>query len=83
MAPGDLILQTVAMVIFATFALAALAVDLELAHYSLAAGWLGGKERSTLFLLVAEWQGSEALTSGSRTGQVLTASAPAPGGRWP
>jgi sugar lactone lactonase YvrE len=51
---------------------------------------LGGEDRSTLFMLTADWQSSESpadniarLTSGPRTGQVLTAPAPAPGVGWP
>lgn len=51
---------------------------------------LGGEDRSTLFMLTADWQSSETpgdniarLTSGPRTGQVLTARAPAPGVGWP
>jgi sugar lactone lactonase YvrE len=51
---------------------------------------LGGEDRSTLFMLTADWRSSESpadniarLTSGPRTGQVLTARAPAPGVGWP
>ncbi len=39
--PGELMLETVGMILFATLALTALAVDLDLARYLLAAGWLG------------------------------------------
>jgi sugar lactone lactonase YvrE len=51
---------------------------------------LGGEARETLFMLVADWRMSEGfaeniarLTEGPRTGQVLTAAAPAPGVGWP
>jgi sugar lactone lactonase YvrE len=44
---------------------------------------LGGQDRSTLFIIATEWQGPENMTSGPRTGQVLTAPAPAPGVGWP
>ncbi len=37
---------------------------------------LGG---STLFMLAAKWRGPESMAGGERTGQVLTAPAPAPG----
>lgn len=47
---------------------------------------LGGPDGRTLFIMVAEWRGSDSvtdnlqrLTTGPRTGKVLTASAPAPG----
>jgi sugar lactone lactonase YvrE len=51
---------------------------------------LGGPDRSTLFILAQEWRMSESpgdnvdrLTTGPRTGHVLTAPAPAPGAGWP
>jgi sugar lactone lactonase YvrE len=51
---------------------------------------LGGKDRTTLFMLAADWRMSESpadnmarLTTGPRTGQLLTAPAPAPGVGWP
>ena len=51
---------------------------------------LGGENRDTLFMLAADWRMSEGfedniarLTQGPRTGQVLTAPAPAPGVGWP
>lgn len=51
---------------------------------------LGGEDRKTLFMLVADWRMSEGfeeniarLTQGPRTGQVLIAPAPAPGAGWP
>jgi sugar lactone lactonase YvrE len=42
---------------------------------------LGGPERQTLYMLVAEWRGLEQMETlfRSRTGQVLSAPAPAPG----
>jgi sugar lactone lactonase YvrE len=51
---------------------------------------LGGEDGKTLFMLAADWRMSEGfdeniarLTEGSRTGQLLTAPAPAPGAGWP
>ena len=51
---------------------------------------LGGEERQTLFMMVADWHMAESiddnlerLLNGPRTGQVLTASALAPGVGWP
>jgi sugar lactone lactonase YvrE len=51
---------------------------------------LGGKDRQTLFMLVADWRIADGfadniarLTKGPRTGQLLTAPAPAPGVGWP
>jgi sugar lactone lactonase YvrE len=44
---------------------------------------LGGADKSTLFLLANEWGGPANMADGSRTGQVLTAEAPAPGAGWP
>ena len=51
---------------------------------------LGGEDGRTLFMLTAEWRMGESfedniarLTQGPRTGQVLTAPAPAPGAGWP
>jgi sugar lactone lactonase YvrE len=51
---------------------------------------LGGEDRKTLFMLAADWRMSEGfdeniarLTKGPRTGQLLTAPAPAPGAGWP
>jgi sugar lactone lactonase YvrE len=46
---------------------------------------LGGPDRRTLFMLVAEWRGPEHLEEviKERTGQVLVADAPAPGVGWP
>lgn len=51
---------------------------------------LGGEDGSTLFMLAAAWRMSDSpadniarLTEGPRTGQLLTAPAPAPGAGWP
>jgi sugar lactone lactonase YvrE len=44
---------------------------------------LGGADRRTLFMMATEWNGPENMLTGSRTGQVLTAEAPAPGAGWP
>ena len=44
---------------------------------------LGGAEKSTLFMLAAEWRGPENLAGGELLGQVLAAEAPAPGAGWP
>jgi len=44
---------------------------------------LGGADRRTLFLVATEWRGTEHMAEGARTGQVLTAEAPAPGAGWP
>ena len=46
---------------------------------------LGGPDRRTLFLLTAEWRGTEGVeaTVAARTGQVLAVDAPAPGVGWP
>ncbi len=40
---------------------------------------LGGPERTTLFMLTAEWRGPQRMTAGSRTGKLLIIEAPAPG----
>jgi sugar lactone lactonase YvrE len=51
---------------------------------------LGGEDRKTLFMLVADWRSSDSpndnitrLTKGPRTGRLLTAPAPAGGVGWP
>ena len=44
---------------------------------------LGGVDRRTLFLVAREWGGTESTVEGERTGQVLSAPAPAPGAGWP
>ena len=46
---------------------------------------LGGPDRRTLFMLVADWRGPDKVDElvAARTGQVLVANAPAPGVGWP
>jgi sugar lactone lactonase YvrE len=44
---------------------------------------LGGPDRRTLFLVATEWGGTENMNDGTRTGQLLTVQAPAPGDGWP
>ena len=44
---------------------------------------LGGVDRRTLFMVAQEWGGVEGTDEGERTGQVLTAPAPAAGAGWP
>jgi sugar lactone lactonase YvrE len=44
---------------------------------------LGGVDRRTLFMMATEWNGPAAMFAEPRTGQVLTAEAPAPGVGWP
>jgi sugar lactone lactonase YvrE len=62
-------------------------VQLDLACF---ACMLGGEDGITLFMVAADWRMSDSpadniarLTEGPRTGQLLTASAPAPGAGWP
>ncbi len=44
---------------------------------------LGGMDGGTLFLVVREWRGYESMDDRSRTSQVLTIEALAPGVGWP
>ncbi len=44
---------------------------------------LGGEDRRTLFLAAASFSGAAGMAGGTRTGQVLTVPAPAPGVGWP
>ncbi|WP_192256773.1 SMP-30/gluconolactonase/LRE family protein [Mesorhizobium caraganae] len=44
---------------------------------------LGGPDGTTLFIAAAEWRGFEHMIGDARTGQVLSAEAPAPGAGWP
>jgi len=44
---------------------------------------LGGADGSTLFVVATEWNGPDAAWDAPRTGQVLTAEAPAPHAGWP
>jgi sugar lactone lactonase YvrE len=49
------------------------------------AATLGGADRRSLFMLAAEWRGTDGVESAlaARTGQVLVVDAPAPGAGWP
>jgi sugar lactone lactonase YvrE len=51
--------------------------EIELDRFCFAC-MLGGEDGKTLFMNVAEWNGPDQVGKGPRTGQVLTASAPAP-----
>jgi sugar lactone lactonase YvrE len=44
---------------------------------------LGGADGRTLFLVARDWHGPESMADETRTGQVLTVQAPAPGAGWP
>ncbi len=44
---------------------------------------LGGTNRTTLFIVATRWRGTESMTDKPRTGQLLTARAPAAGVGWP
>ena len=44
---------------------------------------LGGADRRTLFMMATEWNGPASMFDEPRTGQVLTAQAPALGAGWP
>jgi sugar lactone lactonase YvrE len=44
---------------------------------------LGGIDRRTLFMVAREWDSLESTADAERTGQILTAPAPAPGAGWP
>jgi sugar lactone lactonase YvrE len=55
-------------------------IDLELGCF---ACMLGGKDRSTLFMVVREWLGPASMASNERTGSVVFTEAPAPGAGWP
>jgi sugar lactone lactonase YvrE len=58
------------------------AIELDRACF---ATMLGGPERGTLFMVTAQWRGTEGIEDvvEARTGQVLVADAPAPGVGWP
>lgn len=43
---------------------------------------LGGTDGRTLFLVTREWNGASGMTDETRTGQILTVEAPAPGAAW-
>jgi sugar lactone lactonase YvrE len=55
-------------------------IDLDRGCFACA---LGGADRKTLFMIATEWRGLAHMTDGPRTGQILTAEAPAPGAGWP
>src|SRR5215469_13478979 len=44
---------------------------------------LGGSDRTTLFMVATQWHGTERMADTSRTSQLLTARATAPGAGWP
>ena len=44
---------------------------------------LGGADKTTLFIMAAEWHGFEHMNDGARTGQIYTMEAPFPGVGWP
>ena len=44
---------------------------------------LGGRDRTTLFMVATQWHGTERMADKSRTGQLLTTRAPAAGTGWP
>jgi sugar lactone lactonase YvrE len=44
---------------------------------------LGGEDGRTLFLVATQWGGTENMADATRTGQLLTVQAPAPGAGWP
>jgi sugar lactone lactonase YvrE len=49
------------------------------------AAMLGGPDRRSLFMLAAEWRGTDGVADAlaARTGQILVVDAPAPGVGWP
>jgi sugar lactone lactonase YvrE len=51
-------------------------IELDLGCFACA---LGGPEGRTLFMVAREWHGPETMADEDRTGQILTAQAPAPG----
>jgi sugar lactone lactonase YvrE len=55
-------------------------IDLDRGCFACA---LGGVDGRTLFMVAREWRGPESIADEARTGQVLTAQAPAPGAGWP
>jgi sugar lactone lactonase YvrE len=52
---------------------------------SCSAAMLGRPDRRTLFMLTADWRGTDGIEDviRARTGQVLVVAAPAPGVGWP
>ncbi len=55
-------------------------IDLDLGCF---ACMLGGVDKRTLCMVAREWRGMESTADRERTGQILTAEAPAPGAGWP
>jgi sugar lactone lactonase YvrE len=55
-------------------------IDLDRGCFACA---LGGPEKRTLFMMAQEWKGPEGMFEEPRTGQVLTAHAPAAAAGWP
>ena len=55
-------------------------IDLDRGCFACA---LGGPEKRTLFMMAQEWNGPEGMFEEPRTGQVLTAHAPAAAAGWP
>jgi sugar lactone lactonase YvrE len=55
-------------------------IDLDRGCFACA---LGGPEKRTLFMMAQEWNGPEGMFEEPRTGQVLTAQAPAAAAGWP
>jgi sugar lactone lactonase YvrE len=55
-------------------------IDLDRGCFACA---LGGPDRRTLCMMATEWNGPASMFDEPRTGQVLTAEAPAPGAGWP
>jgi sugar lactone lactonase YvrE len=44
---------------------------------------LGGVDGSTLYIVAAQWQGTDLMTGGEPTGKLLAVPAPAPAAGWP
>jgi sugar lactone lactonase YvrE len=44
---------------------------------------LGGAQRTTLFMMVADWNGPESMSGANRTGRVIAAQVEVPGAGWP
>lgn len=55
-------------------------IDLDLGAF---ACMLGGADRRTLFMLIREWRGFASATDDTRTGQLLSITAPTSGAGWP
>ena len=55
-------------------------IDLDRGCFACA---LGGAGRQTLFLMAADFSNPASMATGTRTGQVLSVKAPAPGAGWP